>query len=410
MKLLNKVICSATLFCSLSASGQWTQSGTGNPSGLTHCFIESSGVLFSGGVDAYIYSSTDNGDTWSPSNAGITAGEEILCFGKNSAGIFAGSGSKIYFSNNNGNSWAIVKDSAQTFSFAFLTDTVYAAAMKRGVLMSPDNGLTWTPLNSGLNSDSVYSIVAKGNLLFAGTVTHGVFISSNSGLSWSAVNTGLPSQVHIRCLETDGTNLYAGTRFLWGPVPPYGMFISSDDGSSWSQVTSGISTSSSVFGITHIGNAILAASGDVYRSLDQGLTWSIFMTGIDTTCPYGSTGFLETSSYVFCGMEGGCGLSIYRIDKNEVLLSLENQTKKTPVSVFPNPTNGKFLLRSDVHKGSHSQFTIKNVLGKEVFHSSLIIQNSSFEIDLSNEADGIYYFFFYDNGGVIASEKLVLVR
>jgi len=42
-----------------------------------------------------------------------------------------------------------------TECFAFLGDTVYAATFGGGILMSPDNGTNWTPLNNGLTNDTV---------------------------------------------------------------------------------------------------------------------------------------------------------------------------------------------------------------------------------------------------------------
>jgi len=68
----------------------------------------------------------------------------------------------------------------------------------------------------------------KGQLLFAGTRTEGVFVSSNSGANWSTVNAGLPAPVSISSLETDGTQLYAGTSWDNGTNLYHGMFISPD--------------------------------------------------------------------------------------------------------------------------------------------------------------------------------------
>jgi hypothetical protein len=249
------------------------QKSIGDSCGSTHCFIETSGILLAGGMDSSVYSSTNYGDTWSVSNTGIVPGTEILCFGKNSAGIFAGA-DKIYFSNNNGVTWSIVNSSGNsTFGFAFLSDTVFAATLGGGILRSIDNGLSWTAVNTGI-STLTYSIIKKGGFLFAGTDGSGLFMSSNSGASWTPLNTS-PSTV--RCLETDGINIYAGTLGA-------GLYISSDNGNSWTQVTNGIPASSYVFGIKCIGNSVLAGASlnGVYRSLNQGVSWTNFSNGMPT--------------------------------------------------------------------------------------------------------------------------------
>src|SRR5436190_23644477 len=91
----------------------------------------------------------------------------------------------------------------------FFNDTVFAATMGGGVIMSTDTGASWTSANSGILTFSIYSIILKDNLLFAGTEDNGVFIFSNSGASWTAFNTCLPLFISIRSLDTDGRNIYA---------------------------------------------------------------------------------------------------------------------------------------------------------------------------------------------------------
>lgn len=383
MNQLNKIFFIATLMCfALTTTAQWTPSSTGNTAGVTHCFIESSGILLSGGNGSGIFSSTNYGNTWTVSNTGIVAGEEILCLGKNSAGIFAGSDSLIYFSTNNGASWSIVNNSGNAvFAFAFLTDTIYAATMGGGVIMSTNNGSSWTTVNTGITTNLVYSIVKKGNLLFAGTDGNGAFVSSNAGANWTFLNSA-PSTV--RCLETDGTNIYAGTLGS-------GMFISSNNGASWSQVTNGIPITNFVYNITSIGTTLLAASHDVFHSSDSGATWTIFMNGINTTCPYGVAGFLETSSYVFCGIEGGCAGSVFRIDKNQVISGIETKGQNIFFSVFPNPTNQTATLKFNNSTKDNFTLTLFDSKGN-LMRTVHNITADKVEIDRQNLTRGLYFF------------------
>ncbi len=382
-----------------SASAQWQQSSTGNTAGVTHCFIENSGVLLSGGNDLGIFSSTNNGTNWTASNTGIVPGDEILCFGKNSAGIFAGSDSLIYFSANNGVSWSVVNNSGNSvFALVFLSDTVYAATMGGGVIMSTNNGSTWSAVNSGITNTSVRSIAKKGTLLFAGTIGSGVFVSANSGASWSQLIT---SPTTIRSLETDGNNIYAGT-------PGSGMYVSSNDGVTWTQVTNGISPTNWIISAKRIGNALLTGLGmsGVSRSIDNGVSWTTFMTGLPTPGTFGAGSFYETALYVFCGIEGGGMGSVFRIDKNQVIAGIEAGGENISFIVFPNPTSQNATLEFSNPEKENFTFTLFDAKG-DLVRTIFNIATGEIEIEKQNLASGLY-FFLLQSDRKAGSGKLII--
>lgn len=386
MKQLFTLLCAIVLLHSLKLEAQWQPSFTGLPSDITSCFVESSGVILVGTSDG-VFASADTGNSWALSNSGITPGAVIFKFEKNSVGIFAASGNNIYFSNNNGMSWTYVSNLGYSiWALTALNDTLFAGTDGGGVFRSTDNGLTWNSINSGLFNTTVLSLVVKDSLLFAGTVDNGIFVSYNSGTNWYlTINTGLPVPIAVRSLETDGINLYAGTSD-W-PNPPItasGMYTSPDNGASWTQVTNGISTTGSVFDIESVGNAVLAASGIAYLSLDQGSIWSNFDSGINPGCYYGTSEFLETDSYVFCGLEVACGGSVYRIDKN-IVTSINNNQLQIPLSefqIYPNPSNSKI---SFPHNFPSASIQIFNLLGENVYSGKFVN-----ELDVSFLSLGIY--------------------
>lgn len=78
------------------------------------------------------------------------------------------------------------------------------------------------------------------------------------------------------------------------------------------------------------------------------------------------------------------------------------------VSVFPNPSNGKFNFDiSNYVQGIRNRIEIYNVLGEQV--SQIIINNSTFTITLTNEPSGIYlYRIVSDNGNFVATGKLII--
>ena len=375
MKHFNRLFFLFTFsFYTLTVTAQWQPKSSGVTSGVIHCFIESSGVLFAGGNKAGIYSSEDNGNTWILSNTGVSARDEILCFGKNSSGLFAAQDT-IYFCNNNGASWSAVNtDGKNTWSLAFLSDTVFAPSFNGGVRMSPDNGATWTWVNTGLpTTDNIASIISSGNILFVATYNNGVYMSSDAGVSWSAVNNGLQSPYAAYEIVRNGTQLYVATND--------GLYTSTNNASLWTKVTS-----TKIGSITFVGNTMIANAGygKVVRSTDGGLTWTDFTTGIDTTYTYGIAGFYPTSTYVYCGIEGGT-VPIYRINRSEVL-SVQKPEPNLICSAYPNPFNSTFTLNFDIT--TKCKIQVENMLGEKVYESDFTGWSST--IDLDGISSGVY--------------------
>src|ERR1700740_1992849 len=109
------------------------------------------------------------------------------------------------------------------------TPTTLYAGTDGGVFKSTTGGSSWSPVNTGLPSNTyVYALAidpTTPTTLYA--AMKGVFKSTNGGSSWSAVNAGLPSTpIFALALDpTTPTTLYAGTGG--------GVFKSTNGGNSW---------------------------------------------------------------------------------------------------------------------------------------------------------------------------------
>ena len=70
--------------------------------------------------------------------------------------------------------------------------------------------------------------------------------------------------------------------------------------------------------------------------------------------------------------------------------SIDDNTE-TKVAVYPNPTNGRFVVELEVANGSNVSVSILNLLGEEV---KVVSRNATaqdqYEIDLSDFANGVY--------------------
>src|SRR5688572_15053431 len=381
---MKQILCAVFLlstFIVKAQSSQWQLCNNDSCSNYYNAIIESSDTLFSG-----ICISVDGGSTWvSPINT-----VHAYSYVKTSAGIFAGGASEIYYSNDNGLSWSNVHNFGSlcwTYGMAKLNDTVFAATLFNGIWMSPDNGLTWSAINSGLPLDSVYSILAVGNRLYAGTLNNGVYYSDDSGVSWAAANIGLPPNSQVRSMSTDNINIYASATG--------GLYYTNVGGTSWTQL--GFPNSNA--GIVYcVDNAILAAGYNgmaspmnLYRSLDQGLSWNLFDAGFPDSCIYVVGSLYATDSYVFCGMAENLCIypEIYKIDRNVVISSLEDNisNKEIQLNVYPNPFSNQisFETTTDINSTIILYDVTKRKIAQQTF-----FKHSTF--NTSNLESGVYFY------------------
>ncbi len=268
-------LSSKGVFASLDNGTSWFAASEGLAIATVDALAISGKNIYAG--DGGVFLSTDSGSTWIDKNAGfdIRVVEDICSSGTK---LFVAAYTGLFVSTDNGTSWTnqktyssstlrdvlsvatrgssvfvglyafgvtISKDYGTTWSwptlsgnsvrtFAFKDSSVFAGT-DHGVFLSTNNGTTWTQVNAGLTSTSVYALAVSGSQVFAGTSGSGVFRSTNDGTSWTAMNTGLKQGVSVYALAVCGSKLFAGTY-------DDGVFLSSDSGGSWAPVNWGLTS------------------------------------------------------------------------------------------------------------------------------------------------------------------------
>ncbi|MBC7262796.1 MAG: hypothetical protein H5T64_00385 [Chloroflexi bacterium] len=181
--------------------------------------------------------------------------------------------------------------------------TIYAVAEGQGVFRSTDNGMTWTPVNSGLPADymgrlGVQCIAVDPHnpqVLFVGLDTVGRNISSLSaslyrstdgGMSWQGLGRDLGGE-EVRAIGIAPPMATITTTWVYAAVGA-GLYVSADSGNSWTrldwrggEVRIPITTILVAPGnvqVVYVGTA----GGGVYKSVDGGLTWTAANKGIET--------------------------------------------------------------------------------------------------------------------------------
>jgi hypothetical protein len=98
---------------------------------------------------------------------------------------------------------------------------------------------------------------------------------------------------------------------------------------------------------------------------------------------------------------GGGGTSICSIvSVNNILLP------NNLITVSPNPSNGKFTFQSSV-VSQKSSVEVYNVLGEQVY-SQYSLPNTQYQIDLTNQPNGVYFYRVLSDGMFVGSGKLVI--
>ncbi len=254
--------------------------------GLTYSLASLNGVFYAGTTSG-IFKSTDFGDTWVPSNSGISNGT-VQTLISNNGELFAGvinNPTAIYKSSDAGNSWV---NSAQGLAPASSARSlvskgqyVFAGMREDGIYRSPDNGDSWKKTDTGnvnLKNAIVFTMKVKNNALIAGT-NKGMFRSTNNGNTWATITDGFPSGATyfaVFSITISGNNLVAAVQ-LDAPSFQSGIYYSTNDGLSWTLSNLSMGSVNAV-GSNGLGTCLTVVStigtqNGLYRSTDNGITW-----------------------------------------------------------------------------------------------------------------------------------------
>jgi hypothetical protein len=236
-------------------------------------FVTSQGKTLAATNDG-VYASTNDGVSWSASNAGI-AGVYVQALAAGPGGHVYASvpGSGVFRSTDNGATWTAASNGLGSLDVNDLaTDAsgrVYAATANAGVYVSTDQAASWTPSPTPLLDAQTRAVATTASSdLYVGTASAGVAYSPDEGATWQLRNDGLPTRsLTAVTFASSGVGLVGS----FGS----GVFRSTDEGASWIHALDGLE-SRTVNAIleTSSGDLLAATMNDVYRSDDNGLSWS----------------------------------------------------------------------------------------------------------------------------------------
>jgi photosystem II stability/assembly factor-like uncharacterized protein len=298
-------------------------------------------IVHAGGASGY-YRSADSGLTWTVGTAGATGGNvKSIWASAGSADVWLIRNGDLYYSADDGATFGTVVNSqipAGLSERVMKADTAlfvstFGALYKGGSTMS-------FAATSGI-SGFVNSVVHLGNTFYAATNSSGLF-TSNDGSSWTAYTVvapgTLPSKINALILDSAGTGLIAGT-----------------DNGIYSNSTGGVWQQDAL--ASHVVNAMAMRNGKIFAGTCSGV-YSI----------------------------------PYKLIPPET--SVRTQAKgNIALQVVPNPNQGDFLLRMQSSKAGQAELSVRDVMGRMVYHRSVMLQAGTNEIKVANQgafAPGIY--------------------
>jgi photosystem II stability/assembly factor-like uncharacterized protein len=167
---------------------------------------------------------------------------------------------------------------------------IFALTMQQGVFTSTDNGSSWSENNNGVTSPNGTCITVKGNRMYLGTMA-GFFISDDMGNTWNTVLMNGLANFQVIALGSNTQSVFA----LIGTT----LYRSNDDGSTWNSIFYNQNQNLCSLGVN--GNIIFVGStGSIfYRSIDNGgYFWSIDCSGYYGLTSIWSYAFTDSAMYV----------------------------------------------------------------------------------------------------------------
>jgi photosystem II stability/assembly factor-like uncharacterized protein len=303
-------------------------------------------LLFACTLDS-IYFSSNNGATWSPTNAPseligsiyrLAAEDSLVVATGNNGAYRSTNGGKdwnrivgptglcclcldssywyvanngVWRSSDHGGSWAETGDLLISFPFGTLAYTnvksvhsadgiVLCSPGGPGIFKSTDNGSIWQVSNSGFNVPQTWSMAVTGDTAYAAVHRQGIFRTTDRGETWQNDIDGMADD-RFFSIAANRNVVFVGTRTV--------VSVSIDAGRTWATCTN--APNGEVFCMAFNGDTLYAAFLNnmvlqISKTTDRGQSWTpLGVDGLPTSA-YSVSGMAFTDSSIYVGfLDGG---------------------------------------------------------------------------------------------------------
>jgi len=410
----------SSIFRSTDSCASWEYLCNGLPYLLVtalavHSDVHGNDNLFAGTYANGTFRSTDRGNTWvvltnpygsASVNAMMVHGDYVYASG--SVGVSR--------STDDGESWS-PSDSSLTvpiYSLAASDSIVFAGGDQGSVYKSTDYGSHWSRVHADVDwNNCTFGMAIGGEYVYAGR-EYGLCRSSDGGEHWSDVNSNYI--ISVACL---------GSRVFAGKVNG-GLIASTDSGASWTDVTVGASYNK-IAGFAQSSSTLFAGgSTGVFKTTEGSATWDSISDGTPTNV----VALAASQSYIYAGINtqgllASSNAGVWRRPLSEVsgvtVHSRDIPTQFTLEQNYPNPFNPSTFIRYQVPgragnrqyaAGGKIRLVVYDLLGREV---AVLVDETkppgSYEVrlDASKLASGVY-FYRLSSGSFVSTRKMALTK
>jgi len=433
------------VFLSTNEGISWNEVNYGITDKNIYTLVSSGKLLFIG-VRNGVFSSIDSGKNWDPYlNLNATVVNSLMIYGKS---IFAGTQyGGINKSTNNGESWSLMNTGLTNTSIRSIVvlDSILFCGTEEGIFRSFDKGKNWelgspgtkknyiitidihkknlyygTYKNSYISSDhgstwiqiynlmgiDVSSFLWNDSLFFAGTWGYGIIQSTDDGKSWVGKNAGIESQ-WVNSIAICGNNIFGG--FQSDDTHIGGVYVSNTWGDIWSIANTGLTNIFINSLIFYDKNLFAGTKAGVFLSTNFGTNWSSM--GLSNM---NILSFSISNNNIYVGTQGG---GILRRPISEMITDVEQQSLDLDKNFtlnqnYPNPVSRSTTISFSIPKDGYTSLKIFNILGEEVatlVSKELPAGTHNVRWNASSLPTGIY-FYCLESGMFRELKKLVLSR
>jgi photosystem II stability/assembly factor-like uncharacterized protein len=345
------------------------------------------GVLL--GAKGYLMNSNDSGVHWREISIPTKNNLYSLSFAKNSTGIAVGEFGSTIISIDSGKTFAFVSGDATRsllLGVHFSSSLHGTAVGKDGVVVrTTDGGKTWQSQASGCFYD-LWSVRFINDSTGVAVGFGGVVISTcDYGKTWQTLNRSVSKSFTGIAFLSDSIAIAVGSQSIRR---------SSDRGNSWItvyEIPSGV-----VYDVKVVSGQTLVAVGDygnIYRSVNGGLSWDVVQPRVTTDNLYGLAFYDAMNGYAVGGT-GSKGTMIKTTDGGESWSTV----------ILPNSTN---LLRGVCFTGKK--------IGCAVGYTGTVISSSdsgeNWFVDTTNTTSDLYNISFSSpTRAVIVGDRGTILR
>lgn len=331
--------------------------------------------------------------------------------------ITAGNNGTLIRSTDQGETWILrpLSVTSNLFALDISSATQHCAGDNGTLLISYDLGANWMQQSSG-TTRNLRGIGMNGGYVIAVGEKGTILRTTNSGQNW--LNVSLPdTTINLYCVSQRTRQNFNATNFyIAGSLGK--IYKSTDNGATWSLKSSGTTnTLRSIFFSGNDSGVVAGDNGTVRMTTNAGETWFSDPYFNSVTGSITSISQMPRSARTFTAISNNTKLYVASVDSNLVVLGVQSVSSEVPKNFslsqnYPNPFNPATYIKFAIPKSGFVKLTVFDMLGREI--ETIINQNLSagtYKADwnASGYSSGIY-FYKLETDRYSKTKKMVLTK